>query len=753
MSQAADADSEDCLNRGQQLCFRYRIQTKLGEGGMGQIYLAVDERMQREVAIKLLHPGISQAGAEILKAEAITTAALDHRDIVKVYDIEQIPAAPGIPKRLHGTFFMVLEYVPGTTLYCQLRDHGRSSVPQQTVQIWRELVAAIAFAHERNVIHRDLKPGNIIVQRQGLKVLDFGIAKACERLDALHDPPLLCSPCGTPCYMRPAVLEAFENNRRIAPDKRDDVYALGVIFYQMLTGELCHPLEHNGQRQQTYLELADSLPFPDTSLRKECNSLIVAALGLDPKKDLADANQLLSECDALLSRWYEYRRTEQERASRSKQERSLDIQRQAYLRHRRTLVSQHRRARRLWLLGTLAITGFLFWGSIFVFVTYRQQRDYQDLLALCQGARKEIRSEPRFQPRQMEDILARTNQQLIRDRRVPQVCVELLYLDYLESRGLLRESATVAAEPELLSEANDWLRRNLKDVRSWTVAPDFKTVAGGSGDGQILTGRSYDNGLRPLSSAPRELIPKSSYPIQTALSPDARWLAAAYDSGHTIFRYRLALSQDVSRWSIGNEKVSSVSVLLDGALLIGTSSGQVWRSDDSSPQKGVRLLLPDTKAPVLHTALLDSSTMLVITKGWISLWDLRTKERQLHLSMTVEGILHYQLKAPQLVLRAGDHWLRWQVDGANLAALGTELGSACTLPELLPPAAATRAIDSYSLKQSSEPWPSVSDPHKCLAVVCQRLHKDRSVNSTLGVVCQQLAKQTRVPFLDRWNLQ
>ena len=124
-----------------------------------------------EVAIKLLHPGISQAGAEILKAEAITTAALDHRDIVKVYDIEQIPAAPGIPKRLHGTFFMVLEYVPGTTLYCQLRDHGRSSVPQQTLQIWRELVAAIAFAHERNVIHRDLKPGNIIVQRRGLRSL------------------------------------------------------------------------------------------------------------------------------------------------------------------------------------------------------------------------------------------------------------------------------------------------------------------------------------------------------------------------------------------------------------------------------------------------------------------------------------------------------------------------------------------------------------------------------------------------------
>jgi serine/threonine protein kinase len=182
------------------LAGRYRIDFPLGAGGMGEVFLAHDTRLERRVAIKWLHPDHEQdvVARERLRREALAAAALDHPFICKIHEIGDAD----------GRTFIVMEYVEGETLQIAA---GRELLPvRQIVDLATELAQALEEAHGRGVVHRDLKPSNVMVTRQGhVKVLDFGLAKQTVDATASGDSGAATmltesgTRLGTPAYMSP----------------------------------------------------------------------------------------------------------------------------------------------------------------------------------------------------------------------------------------------------------------------------------------------------------------------------------------------------------------------------------------------------------------------------------------------------------------------------------------------------------------------------------------------------------------------
>ena len=207
----------------------------LGRGGMGVVYKARQKSLNRLVALKILAPERERdtAFAQRCSVEAETLAKLSHPNIVTIHDFGQT----------NGLFYLVMEFVDGVTLR-QLLNTGRVS-PREALAIVPQICDALQFAHDQGIVHRDIKPENILLDRRGrVKVADFGLAKIVEGRDALPrvqadqqvGPTNLTDAgkvMGTPQYMAP---EQIEHPADV--DHRADIYALGVVFYQMLTGEL-----------------------------------------------------------------------------------------------------------------------------------------------------------------------------------------------------------------------------------------------------------------------------------------------------------------------------------------------------------------------------------------------------------------------------------------------------------------------------------------------------------------------------------
>src|SRR6202162_3826193 len=184
----------------------YRIENKLGEGGMGEVYRAVDTRLGRAVAIKTAR---QQFGARF-EREARTISSLNHPHICTVYDV--------------GPNYLVMELVEGETVATLLKN---GPLPRKTALLYAsQILAALAEAHGKGIVHRDLKPGNIMIAKSGVKVLDFGLAKSGqdETVTASH------TVLGTPAYMAP------EQREGKPADARSDIYSFGCVLYEMLTG-------------------------------------------------------------------------------------------------------------------------------------------------------------------------------------------------------------------------------------------------------------------------------------------------------------------------------------------------------------------------------------------------------------------------------------------------------------------------------------------------------------------------------------
>jgi eukaryotic-like serine/threonine-protein kinase len=208
----------------------YRIESLIGIGGMGEVYLARDERLGRKTALKLLPDSLTTDETQLsrLKNEARTASALNHPNILTVYEIGSDGAAQ----------FIAMEFIEGVTLRACL-DSGKIN-PGQAVDIAMQVASALAAAHDAGVVHRDIKPENIMLRPDGYaKVLDFGIAKLIEQKPALQHYPLETTALqktrpglvlGTAHYMSP------EQARGQRVDARSDIWSLGVVLYEMLTG-------------------------------------------------------------------------------------------------------------------------------------------------------------------------------------------------------------------------------------------------------------------------------------------------------------------------------------------------------------------------------------------------------------------------------------------------------------------------------------------------------------------------------------
>jgi len=219
---AADSIAEPSLRVLPTAVGRYRVTSLLGEGGMGVVYEAVDDRLGRPLAVKVVHPEAVEdpIARERFWREARLAARINHPHICQIYEVGEAD----------GELFMAMERLEGEPLSGRL---ARGALPLvEAVRIGKEVLAALDALHASGVVHRDLKPSNIFLTQHGIKLLDFGLAQPCadaagETRRALTDPGLIV---GTPKYMAPEQLQAKPI------DARTDIFAAGVVLYEMLAG-------------------------------------------------------------------------------------------------------------------------------------------------------------------------------------------------------------------------------------------------------------------------------------------------------------------------------------------------------------------------------------------------------------------------------------------------------------------------------------------------------------------------------------
>ncbi|MFE8603463.1 protein kinase domain-containing protein [Archangium violaceum] len=263
---------------------RFEILESLGEGAMGQVFRAQDEELQRVVALKFLFPRDELAGMGLREARAI--ARLDHENIVRIFDVSEWSGGPGEPT----VPFLVMECLGGESLLDLLRRE-RTLPLARALEIMRDVAAGLAHAHEHQIVHRDLKPSNVFITRQGtVKLLDFGLAWVAPAPGIASEQPELPT-AGTPPYMAP---EQWRGER---VDARTDIWAAGVMLYELLTGELPYPHLMVGELRAKVLS-PEPVPSPrerNPELPWELESLLSVLLEKDPEKRLLSAEELREE--------------------------------------------------------------------------------------------------------------------------------------------------------------------------------------------------------------------------------------------------------------------------------------------------------------------------------------------------------------------------------------------------------------------------------------------------------------------------
>jgi eukaryotic-like serine/threonine-protein kinase len=258
---------------------KYRILAPLGSGGFGTVYLAEDTWIDKKVAIKVPHRQQSLDFSELLR-EPRLLASLSHPNIVSVLTAE----------KQEGVFFIVMEYVQGETLESIVIREGALELPR-ALDFTCQICNAVDYAHRQGVIHRDLRPGNVLVSEQGLvKVADFGTSRFLEI--AAHGTTVI----GSPPYMAP---EQFHGKAVFS----SDLYSLGVTMYQMLTGVLPYetPSPADLRRLMTG-ELVSPPRVKNPKLPKTVNDLILRAMAPEIAARYARASDLLADVVALGSR-------------------------------------------------------------------------------------------------------------------------------------------------------------------------------------------------------------------------------------------------------------------------------------------------------------------------------------------------------------------------------------------------------------------------------------------------------------------
>jgi serine/threonine-protein kinase len=250
---------------------KYRVLDRIGRGGMGTVYSAIDETLHREVAIKVLNAELNDPEvAKRFRAEAITVARLSHPGIATIYELFQH----------EGQWLMVMEFVRGETLERMAERLGYLS-PQRTAELCMQALAALAHAHSMGVVHRDLKPANMMITETGsVKIMDFGIARVTGTEHLTNAGFMM----GTPAYMAPEQVMGHEI------DARADLYAMGVVFYRLSSGKL--PFKGDTPFAMAQSQVSDP-PAPIGTFRTDLPAwvevLVARALAKNPEERFQSA--------------------------------------------------------------------------------------------------------------------------------------------------------------------------------------------------------------------------------------------------------------------------------------------------------------------------------------------------------------------------------------------------------------------------------------------------------------------------------
>ncbi|MBC3842003.1 serine/threonine protein kinase [Streptacidiphilus sp. 4-A2] len=262
---------------GRMLDGRYRVEHRIAAGGMATVYRAMDTRLDRVVALKVMHAGLASDPdftARFIR-EAKAVARLSHPNVVNVFD----QGSDG------GVVFLSMEYVPGWTLRDLLRD-GRGLSPRTALDVLEPVLAALARRTGAGLVHRDVKPENVLLTEDGrVKVADFGLVRAMTGESAVTSGQVM----GTVAYLAPEQIQQGET------DPRTDVYACGVMLFEMLTGSKPHTGE--SAMQVIYQHLSTDVPPPSTlvpGLAPELDTITVAATSRDAGYRPQDAVALLA---------------------------------------------------------------------------------------------------------------------------------------------------------------------------------------------------------------------------------------------------------------------------------------------------------------------------------------------------------------------------------------------------------------------------------------------------------------------------
>ncbi len=256
---------------------RYRLESRLGYGGMSTVHLAFDLRLERRVAVKLLAEHLAEDPTFVsrFQREAQAAARLVHPNIVQVFD-------SGLDERAHQ-HFIVMEYIEGQSCAEILRDQGWVDV-EEAASIIEQACEGLFYAHRHGVVHRDVKPGNLLRSLEGeIKLADFGIAKATEQSSITQVGSVL----GTAAYLAP------EQARGEEAGPPADLYALGVVAYQLISGRL--PYEATSLTELALKQQQEEPPLLDTlvaAASPELAEAVAIALALDPRDRYRDAREM-----------------------------------------------------------------------------------------------------------------------------------------------------------------------------------------------------------------------------------------------------------------------------------------------------------------------------------------------------------------------------------------------------------------------------------------------------------------------------
>jgi len=275
--------SQEALEIGTVLANRYEIVRRIGEGGMGAVYQARDLELNRVVALKVIRPSLAR-NPEILsrfKQELILARQVTHKNVIRIYDLADFD----------GVKFITMDFIDGRDLKSVLRENGKFA-PRQAAEIIEQVCRGLEAAHSEAVIHRDLKPQNIMMDRSGkITVMDFGIARSTAPGGMTHTGALI----GTPEYMSP------EQAKGEKLDARSDIFSVGIIFYELLTGDT--PYKADTSMASLYKRTREKVPppielVPETP--KPLNAIAVRCLEIDKEKRYASVTEILDDLELWL---------------------------------------------------------------------------------------------------------------------------------------------------------------------------------------------------------------------------------------------------------------------------------------------------------------------------------------------------------------------------------------------------------------------------------------------------------------------